>query len=54
MVEHGGFTFALTKGGGDWKVAGWTWSGSTPQAVAAAAKEPATAPKAAPATKPKV
>src|SRR5579863_4804067 len=27
MVEHGGFTFALTKVGGDWKIAGWAWNG---------------------------
>ena len=54
MVEHGGFTFALTHDGGDWKIAGWTWNGSQPQAVVATAKSAATAPKAAPAVKPRV
>jgi hypothetical protein len=54
MVEHGGFTFALTHDGGDWKIAGWTWNGSQPQAVVAAAKPAPTAPKAAPAAKPRV
>jgi hypothetical protein len=54
MVEHGGFTFAFTKVGGDWKVAGWTWNGSTPVAAVEAPKLPATAPKAAPPAKPKV
>lgn len=53
MIEHGGFTFAMTKAGGAWKVAGWTWNGSTPQAVVAAPKMPATAPKTAPAAPPR-
>ncbi|HEY1881083.1 MAG TPA: nuclear transport factor 2 family protein [Caulobacteraceae bacterium] len=58
MVEHGGFTFALTKAGGDWKIAAWAWNGSKPQAEALAAPKTAptapTAPKAAPPAKPKV
>lgn len=57
MVEHGGFTFALTREGGDWKIAAWSWNGTTPQAVVAASKPPAsapTAPKAAPAAKPRI
>lgn len=53
MIEHGGFTFALTRDGGAWKIAGWAWSGSTPQAVVAAPKLPATAPKTAPAAPPR-
>jgi hypothetical protein len=54
MVEHGGFTFALTRDGGDWKIAGWSWNGTAPQAIVEASRQPATAPKAAPAAKPKI
>ena len=54
MVEHGGFTFALTNDGGTWKIAGWTWNGSQPQEVVTAAKPAATAPKAQPTAPPKI
>jgi hypothetical protein len=52
MDEPGGFTFALTKAGGSWKIAAWSWNGSKPHVVAAAAK-PAAPAAAAPAAKPK-